>query len=135
MGDDDDGDNDPVFVEARYQLNDDDIRYSRRMIPGPPAAGKYDLANLDGYANEPLVNGVGALRFEFARYEADGTYNYHASGVTGGWGLDDWGRVTAVRTQVTFVDVDPWGDGIADKQLSFTVAMRNQVSRWIPQSP
>ncbi|PSL15854.1 prepilin-type N-terminal cleavage/methylation domain-containing protein [Marinobacterium halophilum] len=133
---DNDGVTQSVFVEAQYSLDGDTVDYSRQMTRGaaPVPGTPFDIsaANLQGYNSEPLVTGVSALGYEFARYDSAAAYGYHDGSTTGGWGLAQWQRVTAIRTFVTFEDVDAWGEGVPDKELSFTVAMRNQVSRWIP---
>jgi hypothetical protein len=75
---------------------------------------------------------VDALDFNFACFNCDGDnttddYGYSNSPA-------EWGNVTAVEITVRFIDEDPWGgqdQAIDAKQISSTVALRNQVSRLI----
>lgn len=129
---DNDGDTEPVFVEVSYSISGEDVVYERKLTDAIDS-DKYDYGELAAVVTSgPLVSGVSGFDFEFARYQADGTYEYTAAASVSGWDLDEWQRVTAMRVFVVFDDVDPWGEGIESKSISSTFAMRNQVSRWIP---
>jgi type IV pilus assembly protein PilW len=111
-----DADNVAVQVEYSHDEDKDQIEYRRGE------GGVFgDL--------EPLIGGVDSLEFAFAVFGDPSEYEPYDPAAT-----PTWENVTAVQTTVVFIDEAPWGgqdQAIDAKQISSTVALRNQVSRLI----